>query len=149
MRPGIEPATSRFLVGFVSSAPRWILLKCMLHDERLERLIGFLMPRACVWLYWRDGHGHVASPSSTSSPPYCTFARIFYQPPAESTPAPPVLAVSLPHRPLVLLNSSNSQVSLLVPDILSSTLRWWCGFHRAVKQAWLMALTLLIFVGFS
>ena len=39
MRPGIEPATSWFLDGFVSSVPRWEL-----------RLSGILMPHQLVWL---------------------------------------------------------------------------------------------------
>ena len=43
MRPGIEPATSWFLVGFISSAPRWELWK-RIH---FKDWIGLIRVRAC------------------------------------------------------------------------------------------------------
>ena len=42
VRPGVQPATSWFLVGFVSAAPQWEL-----------RILKFLILKTLVWILWR------------------------------------------------------------------------------------------------
>ena len=48
VRPGIEPATSWFLVGFISAAPRWELLA---HHFLMLLLIFFFLAKACKILW--------------------------------------------------------------------------------------------------
>lgn len=54
---------------------------------------------------------------------YCTFATTFHQPSAKSASALLMFAISFPHHSPVSVSSKHIQVSLLVPDLLSSTLR--------------------------